>query len=407
MEQLLHYVWKHRLYPAGTLRTAAGEPLEVIDPGLWNHDAGPDFFNAKVRIGEHLWVGNVEIHQRSSDWYRHNHQDDVAYENVVLHVVAETDMDVRMNEGRLLPQFVMQVPDHVRDNFHHLMEEESYPPCYKVIPEIPIVKVHAWLNALTVERLAQKTERINHWLQRTHGDWERTYYIILARAIGLGVNSDAFEQWAARIELSQIGKHRDHLEQVEAYFLGMGGLLERACTAPENAERATLWQREWKFLCAKFSIAEQPSLPWKYLRMRPQSFPHVRLLQMARLFHEGRTTLSRLLGANGVEAIRNYYHEALPSLQTTTLDILLINVAAPMLFAYGRSHSDEQREDSAFAILENVKAERNHIMRSWQKAGLEVASAADSQALLQLRLRYCDRKDCLRCRFGAEYMRTL
>lgn len=397
MERLLHYTWKHRLFPTLPLTTTCGERVDVLDPGLWNHDAGPDFFNAKVQIGQQVWVGNVEMHQRSSDWERHHHGDDGAYSNVVLHVVGTADCEVTTPEGRLLPQLVLPVPDHVRHNFQALMREEAYPACYQIIPSIPALKVHSWMSALTVERLAQKTERISHWHQRTGGDWERTFFITLARALGFGVNSDTFEQWAATIDLTQIGKHRDQLEQVEAYFLGTAGLLERASAS-------ALIEREWRFLSHKFGLEPHPELPWKYLRMRPQNFPHVRVLQLAALYHGAKVSISALINADSSEEIKLLLHESLPTLGPSTLNLLLINAAAPILFAYGQAHEREDLTERAFAILESAPAEQNYITRSWKLAGLNVKHAADSQALIQLRKRYCDRRDCLRCRFGAEYI---
>lgn len=404
MERLLHYTWKHRLFPTEPLTTTGGERVEVLDPGLWNHDAGPDFFNAKIKIGQQEWVGNVEIHQRSSDWERHHHGTDGAYENVILHVVATADAEVTTHEGRSLPQLVLPVPTEVEHNFQALMRQEAYPACFEVIPSIPQLKVHAWMNALTVERLEQKTERIVHWLNLTGGDWERTFFITLARALGFGVNSDTFEAWAATLQLTQVGKHRDQLEQVEAYFLGTAGLLERASEMLKQASPSNIHHREWRFLSTKFALDPQPAFPWKYLRMRPQNFPHVRIMQLAALYHTGKVTLSALICAESSEEIRNIFHEALPKLGTSTLNLLLINVAAPILFTYGQCHEREDLTDRAFAILESVAAEKNYITRSWELAGLKVKHAADSQALIQLRKRYCDRRDCLRCRFGAEYI---
>lgn len=405
-EQLLQYTWKHRLFPTPLL-TTHGERLEVLDPGLWNHDAGPDFFNAKIIIGGQEWVGNVEVHLKSSDWLRHGHQEDKAYDNVVLHVVGEADTDVQLASGRVLPQVVIAAPHDVAESFSALMAQEAYPPCYRIIPHVAQIKVHAWLNALTVERLQQKTERIDRWLQQTGGDWERTFFIALARGLGFGINSDAFELWAAGIDLSQVGKHRDNLEQVEAFFLGTAGLLPRALKAAEGkagSSTAALWQREWKFLQSKFGLTAMPPEQWRYLRLRPQNFPHVRLLQLARLYHEAHLALSPLLQAPDADAVRQLFATALPQLQKSSITLLLVNVAAPILFAHGRSHHDDERMEHAFALLENLPAENNTITRSWRLASLTVASAADSQALLQLRHAYCDRRDCLRCRFGAEYL---
>lgn len=409
-EQLLQYVWKHRLFPTPPLFTTSGERLEVLDPGLWNHDAGPDFFNAKVVIGGQTWVGNVEVHLKASDWLRHGHQADKAYDNVVLHVVGEADAEVTLPSGRTLPQFILAAPQEVVKSFDHLMAQEAYPPCFQVIPHITPVKVHAWLNALSVERLEQKTRRIDQWLHQTGGDWERTFFIALSRAMGFGVNSEAFEQWAVAIDLTKVGKHRDQKEQVEAFFLGMSGLLDlfplERISGWTDKERALLWIREWQFLRNKFCLTPLNGTQWKYLRMRPQNFPHVRLLQLARLFHEGHLSLAAFLSASDATGIRSLFHEALPHLQTTSLNLLLVNAAAPMLFAHGRSHGNDSRMELAFTLLESLPAESNRITRSWRQASLAVDSAADSQALIQLRTCYCDHRDCLRCRFGAEYLST-
>lgn len=407
-EQFLQYVWKHRLLPPAPLRTTQGAAVEILDPGLWNHDAGPDFFNAKLKIGGELWVGNVEVHVRASDWQLHGHQLDAAYANVILHAVAEADAEIALPSGRTLPQLVLSVPPDAEARFDSLMAEEAYPPCHRIIPTLAPIEVRAWLSALTVERLEQKTRRISHRLGLTGGHWEQTFFITLARAMGFGVNSDTFEQWAATIDLGNVGKHRDHPEQVGAYFLGTAGLLDRF--APEQREKwatpaeTAAWEREWHFLRSKFGLKPIDGSQWRYLRLRPQNFPHVRLLQLARAFHEGQLTLSSLLEADSPQAIRQIFHAALPQLQAASLDLLLINAASPTLFAHGQSHADDRQCDRAFALLESLKAERNHITRSWEKAGLAVDNAADSQALIQLRTRYCDRKDCLRCRFGTQFL---
>lgn len=399
MEQLLQYVWKHRLFPSEPLATTDGRRVEVINPGLWNRDAGPDFFNASVRIDGEMWVGNVEVHLHSTDWNLHGHGGQHDYDNVILHVVGEANSEVQTSDGRTLPQLVLSVPAFVRDNFEALMREETYPACYRVIPGIPAVKVRAWLSALVVERLEQKTDLIRQWLDRTCGDWERTFFVSLARSLGFGVNSEAFEAWAARIDLSQVGKHRDDLQQVESFFLGVAGLLDRV-----QDEHSALREREWRFLRSKFSLEAMEVSLWKYLRMRPQNFPHVRLLQLARMFHERSLTVAAMTSASGVGEIREMFHRALPHMQRASLDSLMINTAAPLLFWHGRVLGNEAQTDLAFSLLEGIAAEDNRITRAWQQAGLSVDNAADSQSLIQLKKRYCDRHDCLRCRFGTEYL---
>lgn len=425
MEKLLHYVWKHKLFPLGPLVTTDGQSVDIIDPGLHNMHQGPDFFNAKVKVGGTLWAGNVEIHDKASDWYRHGHDRDAAYDSVVLHVVEVADtQQVTTSAGRQLPQLVLGVPDDVRRNYRELIEEEAYPPCYRAIPDIPSMTAHGWMSALTVERLEQKTERINRWLERTQGDWERTFFICLARNFGFGTNADAFEQWAMALPPRTIAKHRDDALQVEAAFMGQAGLLaDSIVPADRRDDYFRTLQREYAFLAHKFSLTPIDVKLWKFLRMRPQNFPHVRLAQLAILYHRGHTGLSHLLeGRDRKDFHRLFATDTSPywdthytfgpaatamhkSLQTASLDLIIINTVAPMLFAYGRHHLDEERCDRAFQLLETTPPEHNFITRSWEKAGLRAAHAADSQALIQLKRSYCDPKDCLRCRFGSEYLR--
>lgn len=425
MEFLLHYVWKHHLYPSDHFVSDRGETVEVIDVGVHNLlHAGPDFFNAKFRLAGMVWAGNVEIHLKSSDWYRHHHDQDPAYNNVVLHVVAEVDGEVRTQDGKSIPQIVVPIPPQLRANYEELIAEETYPPCYRVIPDVPSLIVHQWMSRLTIERLEAKTARIQRYLDQTGGDWERAFFITLARNFGFGTNADAFEQWALTIEPSQVGKHRDNPFQVEAFFMGQAGLLETDAWKEEQQDDYFKSLRaEYAFLKNKFDLKPVDRKIWKFGRMRPQNFPTVRLSQLTQLYVERRVDLSRLLETTDAKALRALFrvratpywqthyafgevHEPTDKvLQTASLNLLLINSVVPLFFAYARSRKDEVLAECALQLLENLPAERNYITRCWERAGIRVSHAADSQALIQLRQHYCDRKDCLRCRFGSEYLR--
>lgn len=422
MEKLLHYAWRHRLFPVAPLATMDGQPVEVIDPGLPNHDAGPDFFNAKVNIGGTLWVGNVELHQHSSDWQRHGHASDPAYDSVVLHVVADADVEVATSAGRQLPQLVLSLPPSLCEGYDELLSAERYPPCRRIVPQMDKMVVSSWLNALAAGRLEEKASRIQSLLGATVADWEYVCFCTLARNFGFGVNSDAFEEWARHVILSQIGKHRDSLFQVEAYFFGQAGLLEKLPAAPSGYPSRL--REEYAFLARKFTLRPMPSSRWRFLRLRPQNFPHVRLAQLARLYHEGRAEFSRLLEARSMAdlyaclatSVSPYWethyafgHESPRSpktLRAASLDLLVINTVVPLFFAYGRWRHDDRLCERAFGLLEALKAENNHIVRAWREAGVDARCAADSQALVHLRRNYCDRKDCLRCRFGYEYLKS-
>ena len=429
MEQLLHYCWKHKLYPTGVLQTTDGQTVEVIDPGLHNYNAGPDFFNSKVKVDGQLWIGNVEIHDKASDWYQHRHDKDSAYDNVVLHVVGKADAIVTTNNGRRLPQLVVSVPEEVAANYSMLLSTEQYPPCYEIISDLSALLTHSWMSALQVERLEQKTVAIRERARLSGEDWEAAYFTTLARNYGFGINGDAFEAWAKTIPLNVIAHHRDDVFQIEAIFMGQAGLLEMEAI-PERHQAAALndgyfarLRNEYLYLRHKFSLHPINYKLWRFLRTRPQSFPQVRLSQLANLYCSHQSQLSSLTDCTTAKEIRQllkvgvtpywetHYGFGVESdkmtkrLSTASLDLLIINTAVPMLFAYGRHTQKDEFCDRAFELLEELKPENNNIVRMWQQCGLSVSNAGDSQALIQLKKEYCDKRDCLRCRFGFEYLK--
>ena len=429
MEELLHYTWKHRLLPLQPLKTTDGRPVEVIDPGLHNRNAGPDFFNAKVRIGDTLWVGNVEIHLRASDWYQHGHDSDHRYDNVVLHVCETVDRDVMTADGKYLPQLQLTIPQSVREHYEELLHTDQYPPCYRIIPDLSRLTVHSWMAALQTERLERKTEDIRKRAERLNGSWEDAFFVTLARNYGFGINGEAFEEWAYNVPLSAVGHHRDDLFQVEAIFMGQAGLLELD-TIPAHYQKDALndgyfarLRNEYQYLAHKFSLKPMDVSRWNFLRLRPQNFPHIRIAQLANLYHQQKLGLSALIGCTTVNDLKTLLHSQVTPYWEThytfgsfsaknekhlsygSLNLLMINTAIPMLFAVGRHRQREELCDRAFDLLEQLRPENNYIIRMWQQCGLEVRSAGDSQALIQLKKEYCDRRDCLRCRFGYEYLR--
>ena len=429
MEQLLQYVWKHKILPLECLETTDGKALEIIDPGLHNRNAGPDFFNAKLRIGNTMWVGNVEIHEHSKDWFRHGHDSDPAYDNVVLHVVEDVDCDVTNSRGEFIPQIKLCVPVTVTLNYKELLNADAYPPCYRIVPELSQLTVHSWMAALQTERLERKTLDIARRAERANGSWEDAYFITLARNYGFGINGDAFEQWAYNVPLNQVAHHRDDIFQIEAIFLGQAGLLDIDAIPAKYQKEAmndgyfNRLKNEYKYLAHKFSLTPMNRTMWKFLRLRPQNFPHIRISQLATLYHERKTSLSQLVECMNVDEMRHMLSTHVTeywithytfgaesasnskSMSPFSINLLMINTAIPMLFAYGRHTCDDTLCDRAFDMLEQLKAEDNHIIRMWKECGLKVATAGDSQALIQLKNEYCDRKDCLRCRFGYEYLK--
>lgn len=422
MEQLLHYVWRHKIFPLKELRTTSGQPVEVIDSGLPNRNAGPDFFNAKLKIAGTLWVGNVEIHTLASDWLRHGHDRDKAYDTVILHVVGESDCDVCRTNGELVPQLVLACPESVRQRYDELHRTEICPPCYSILPSLPKLTVHSWLSALQVERFEQKAHAISERLERCNNHWEDVFFITLARNFGFGLNGDAFEAWASRLPFRAVDKHRDDLFQVEAFFFGQAGLLEEEL--PQADDYYLKLQKEFRYLQHKFELpVVMDAGRWRFLRLRPGNFPHVRLAQLACLYHKERSLFSRVMEAEELEAVKKllstrtspYWEEHFhfkklsprkeKLLGEGALNLIVINTVLPFLYAYGLHKADETLCERATRFLESLKAENNHVTRLWDGAGLPVCTAADSQALLQLQKEYCDKKDCLRCRFGYEFLK--
>ncbi|MBR2245176.1 MAG: DUF2851 family protein [Prevotella sp.] len=429
MEQLLHYVWKHKLFPLVELKTTDGKPVEVIDPGLHNHNSGPDFFNAKVKINHTLWVGNVEIHDKSSDWFLHGHDKDQAYDNVVLHVTGKPDVEVMNTAGQYIPQMVLEVPSTIRENYEELLRTDQYPPCYQIIPDLTTLNIHAWMAALQTERLEQKTEAIIRRVKRMNGSWENAYFLTLARNYGFGINGDTFEEWATHIPFSAIAHHRDKLFQIEAVFMGQAGLLD-INAIPERYQQEALnegyyakLRNEYLYLAHKFSLCPMDYKRWKFLRLRPQNFPHIRLSQLANLYYERKTGLSQLVESKDLFSLQSLLSTKVTpywethytfgsisdlnekNLSPFSMNLLMINTCIPMLFAYGRHSAKEALCNRAFDFLEQLKAENNYIIRLWKECGLTVKNAGDSQALIQLKKEYCDKKECLRCRIGYEYLK--
>ena len=445
MEQLLHYVWKHKLFPLKPLKTTDGLPLEVIDPGLNNPNAGPDFFNAKIKVNGVLWVGNVEIHVQASDWYRHGHDQNEVYNTIILHVASDIDVQVYRKNGEAIPQMELHFPPYLWENYNELLRTSHYPACYRLIPSLPKLLLHSWMDSLRIERFEQKTAQIKKRLELCNGDWERAFFLTLARNFGFSTNSDVFELWAQSVPLGAVNKHRDDLFQIEAIFFGLSGLLKEvstpsapvvpvsaastssaASTAPIPTHQAPYPERLWKeytYLKHKFDLKASENLRWKLLRLRPANFPHIRIAQLAKLYYERQRLLSQLMEAETLEAIRKLlridtspywlthytFDDEAPFLTKTIsdscIDLLIINTVIPFLYAFGKHKEKEGMINRASKFLEEIKAENNYITRMWGECGLTAEHAGDSQALIQLKKNYCDPKKCLFCRIGYEYFK--
>ena len=405
MEKLLHYIWKHKILPLKALKTSDDREMEIIDPGIINTNQGPDFFNAKIRIGQTIWAGNVEIHLKASDWFRHGHHQDPLYNNTILHIAEQVDCVITTEDGKQPPQLVLEIPQQMQQNYQELIRADAYPRCHRIIPQTDKIKVHMWMDALLVERLKERSQRIIDRVAQLQGDWERAAFVTLCRSFGFGLNGDIFERWAMMVPLQAAGKHRDHLPQIEALFLGIAGLIEEFQPIKKNKEIAE-WKREYAFLAHKFDIQQRLHQDdWKFLRTRPRNFPHIRIQQIALLFHTRKAAFSALLEADDLKTL----HHSLSVIGTSTnsRNLIIINTVIPLLYAYGMHIQDENLQQKAIRLLEELPPENNYILRQWEACGLKAENAADSQALIQLKKEYCDSKKCLRCRLGYEFLKNI
>ena len=419
MEQLLHYVWKHKIFPLKELKTTTGQQVEVIDTGLANTDAGPDFFNAKLKLDGVLWIGNIEIHERSSDWFKHGHHADTGYNSVILHIASEIDTEISRSNGERIPQIQLICPEAVRTNYKELLETDSYPPCYRIIPSLPPFTAHSWMTALQMERFEQKATLLNERLKRCQGNWEDAFFITLARNFGFGLNGDAFETWAHRLPFRAVDKHRNDLFQIEAIFFGQAGMLEDS----DGDGYYLRLKKEYTYLQHKFELIPMDASLWRFLRLRPANFPHIRIAQLACLYHRAYGLLSRIMETETLQGVRDIlkggtseywlthytFGGSSPSrpktLSNTSLDLLIINTVVTFLYAYGLHKGNRVLCARAGSFLEELKAENNYITRMWEQCGMKASNAADSQALIQLKKEYCDKKKCLYCRIGYEYLK--
>ena len=419
MEQLLHYVWKHKIFPLKELKTTTGQQVEVIDTGLANTDAGPGFFNAKLKLDGVLWIGNIEIHERSSDWFKHGHHADAGYNSVILHIASEIDTEISRSNGERIPQIQLICPEAVRTNYKELLETDSYPPCYRIIPSLSPFTAHSWMSALQMERFEQKATLLNERLKRCQGNWEDAFFITLARNFGFGLNGDAFETWAHQLPFRAVDKHRNDLFQIEAIFFGQAGILEDS----DGDGYYLRLKKEYTYLQHKFGLIPMDASLWRFLRLRPANFPHIRIAQLACLYHRAYGLLSRIMETETLQGVRDIlkggtseywlthytFGGSSPSrpktLSNTSLDLLIINTVVTFLYAYGLHKGNRVLCARAGSFLEELKAENNYITRMWEQYGMKASNAADSQALIQLKKEYCDKKKCLYCRIGYEYLK--
>lgn len=417
-EKLLQYVWQHRLYGDTPLQTADGQPVEVIYQGDLNRNAGPDFFNARLRIGDTLWAGNVEVHTRSDEWFSHGHHRDSAYNNVVLHVVAQHGKAAVAQNGATVAACCIPVPQHLQDGYEAFLSYGSEYPCSASLHTVSQFDIRLWMHKLIADRLEMRYLHVQELLAQTSNNWETVYYILIAQAFGGSVNKTAFAVLAQNLPLQVITKHKRDIFQLEALLFGTANLL--VAGTDEYSDRLLA---EYRFLSKKYSLSPIPAGIWRFARMRPANSPYIRIAQLAMLLHNSSKLFSRTVDGASADTVRSFFHAQASAYWDThysfsTLsapvpkrtgeqfaDSIAINAAVPILFSYGAYIQNETVQEMAISLLESLPPEQNSTVAQWSDFGIKAASASDSQAILQLVTHFCSAKYCLRCAIGNKLVR--
>jgi hypothetical protein len=414
-------LWKYSLYDQDSLTDNENNVIVVINPGEYNRDSGPDFFNARILIGGTEWAGNVEIHNKSSHFNNHGHNTDHAFDNVILHVVTENDKKVFNSRGEELLTVEISYDPALYEKYSDLINNPFTVACQNEIQKLDRFFIRQWLNALLIERLQKKSDAIMKIFSETGNDWDETFYRIITRYFGFRVNTEPFEMLASALPFRIIRKHADNRFQIEALLFGTSGLLDEGLFKESISDNYyTDLIREYRILSAKYSLQPVHGWLWKFSRLRPVNFPTIRISQLSAMLSVTGGLFSRILDASDIKQLRALFGSEASSywddhyifgkksnrmqkktgLQAT--DILLINAVIPMIFIYGRFHARHELCERALAFLEETLPEKNSVISDWESAGIVMESAFYTQALLQLTEEYCRKRRCLQCRIGCK-----
>jgi len=416
-EELLHFVWKYQLFEKRELTTTSGETVEIIQQGIHNFDAGPDFLQAKIKIGQQIWAGNIEIHVQSSEWFNHGHQNNPAYKNVILHLVYEDDMGKNFQNKTKIPVLSLKyrINRIVIENYHQMMSNTQWIACEDSIHLVDSLTWQNWLQRLLTERLEYKLKYIDDLLLKYQNDIHECLFISIARSFGYRVNADAFEKLAQITPQKIIARHKNSLFQIEALLFGQAGLLDQKFTD----EYPLKLQREYEFLASKYNLVSMDSTEWKYARLRPPNFPTIRIAQFAQLLYKSSSLLNKITNIKQVDEIFRlfntetspYWHNHFTFDQITEnkarkktgknlINRIIINSVIPIIFYYGKDKNEQELTQLAFDLFEKIEPEKNSILDKWTSLGIANKNSADSQALIHLKNYYCEQKKCLSCSAG-------
>jgi len=416
-EDLLHHLWKFRNFRSQVHCSSTGEQLEVIHPGVHNHDAGPDFFNARIRIDNIVWAGNVELHVKSSDWVAHGHCSDRAYDNVILHVVYDDDKPEKLMDAAFSTLEIKKVMDpRVVDKYDALIEHQKFVPCAQLLDNsiVTSVLINSYMERLFVEKLEYKCNLILDLLRANNGNWERTFYTLVARSFGLGTNRLPFELLLASIPSILTVRDLQNIEQVEALFFGQAGFL----SGTPSDQYASRLQAHYDKLRPAFQLHAISEYLWKFSRLRPGNFPTLRIAQLAAFLYQDPILFKDIVQTKDLRCIVEWFRveasdywavhskfgkssvERSTRIGDATIDSIIINAVLPTIFAYGKVTGQPKLAERSIELMQELRGETNKIVSAWQNLGFSIDSALKSQALLHLKKAYCDHKKCLSCTIG-------
>lgn len=421
-EDFLHYIWKYKYYEAKPLVTQDGKEVEIISSGIHNTNSGPDFFNAKIKIGDTTWVGNVEIHINASDWNKHLHFKDEAYNNVILHIVYHADEKIYNFKKQEVPTASIHFDRKIYEKYEKLTCSNTEIACAEFVSKVDNFTIFNWIDKILVERLEQKTLIVENLLETTKNDWNECFYIFLARSFGSNLNAYAFEMLAKSLSQKILAKHKSNLFQLEALLFGQAGMLND--TKIDDVYFLKL-RKEYHFLQKKYKLKPIEEYLWKFLRLRPVSFPTIRISQLAKLIHQSNSLFSSIAESQKLKDLENFFQlevsdywethytfggnqtkKKSKSLGKKSINGLIINSIIPFLFLYGKKKKQENIQQKAIDWLEEMKPETNKIISNWVKLGAEIKNAYQSQAYIQLMNEYCKPEKCLQCAIGNKILTT-
>ncbi len=414
-ERLLQFIWQFQYFNKQALVAADGSVLQILHPGSLNTNQGPDFSQAKIKIANTVWAGNIELHVKASDWNVHQHSSDKNYSNIILHVVWQNDEAIKHTNGQEIVTLELQpyVPVIMLQKYDQLMQSQGFIPCESYLPVLSGIAWFSWKERLAIERLMRKAKDVLALYDESNNHWEEVFWWMLAKNFGIPVNADVFLRVARSVSINILAKHKNQLHQLEALLLGQAGLLNGDFTE----DYPIMLQKEYRFLSKKYSLQPVNQQP-AFLRMRPANFPTVRLAQLAMIIHQSSHLFSRMKEASNVAELQSllnvtandywHYHYKLDEasdyspkkLGKQMVNNIIINTVIPVLFAYGVNRNEQRFKDMPVKWLLQLPPELNNITRKWKEKEVLNQNALDSQALIELKKNYCDKRLCLDCAVG-------